>query len=373
MYTNRILAISTLQNIIDNKVFFIKTEDAFTNMLVLTSLRHLVYINQIIAKYSKKMSPAHNLLVCAIVEILYLDTPDYAVLKSYVDIAKDGHDKYVANFVNAILRKVCLNKDVLIKNDNGKFFPSSFLQILRQDYDAKTIAKIEADCLVEPMLNLVYKDGSQELLENTGKIEKIAGYEEGLWWVQDKASSMAVEVLGDIRDTKVLDLCSAPGGKTAQLLSKGAKVVALDISESRLEILKENMTRLKLKPENIIVADAVDYLQNYKAEKFDIILLDAPCSATGTIRRHPEIVHLKTLTDVRKQAQIQQKLLILAGNALKKDGVLLYVVCSISKFEGERQIKEFLQNDEYVEIERIRTMPTTEMDAFFICKLKKVK
>ena len=200
---------------------------------------------------------------------------------------------------------------------------------------------------------------------------------------------------------QVLDLCAAPGGKTAQLISRGANTTALDISKSRLQTLSENLQRLNLTAQDIICCDALEYLKDYKEPLFDVILLDAPCSASGTLRRHPELVHIKSANDIKQAARLQRQLLEMAGKALKEGGILLYTVCSIAKAEGEEQIQTFLeQNTDYrllpIKINDIdfsgskslsvlispqgyiRTLPYYSghqggMDSFFVAKLQKVK
>ncbi|MGN0914447.1 MAG: RsmB/NOP family class I SAM-dependent RNA methyltransferase, partial [Alphaproteobacteria bacterium] len=227
--------------------------------------------------------------------------------------------------------------------------------------------------------------------KNNAKIPELPGYNDGEWWVQDAAASLAVKALGKISDQRVLDLCAAPGGKTAQLIAAGAKTTALDISDKRLITLDENLNRLNFQTERTICADALEYLKNFDEEPYDIILLDAPCSATGTLRRHPETVHIKSSADIKKMAALQKQLLNLARKALKNNGILLYCTCSISKIEGENQIAEFLKDNHnfkllpiknigFKEAETpegyIRTLPfhlaeQGGMDAFFIAKLQK--
>ena len=211
---------------------------------------------------------------------------------------------------------------------------------------------------------------------------------------RDFAASLAARTLGNIKGLKVLDLCAAPGGKTAQLINAGAEVTSLDISKPRLQKLKENLERLKFNAE-IICADALEYLKNISEPAYDAILLDAPCSATGTIRRHPELVHIKRLQDIEKLAALQKDILDVAGNALKKGGSLVYCTCSIAKDEGEKRIEEFIKNhpefsvkpvnsqgigrslEEIITPEGfIRTLPghlaaSGGSDAFFIARLQK--
>lgn len=363
-----------LQEILENKVFAseVKTKLdsqnssalAFSNMLLQTSLRHLVYIKKSLNLFIKKKIPNNSrlvfyLLILASAEIIYLNTPDYAIINSYVEIVKQLFDKYIAGFTNAILRKMCKEKQNIIKNDKGEFFPSEFRKILTSSYRKKTINEIERSASKEPLLDITLKKdisipnainlplGSKRL-PNNGKITEIIGYSEGNWWVQDFSSSLGVKLLDNICGLKALDICAAPGGKTAQLINGGASVTAIDISAQRLKKFKQNMDRLQLQAENIICSDAVLWLDNNPEQLFDIILLDAPCSATGTLRRHPEVVHIKSIRDVDKVIDIQKELLQKASSHLVSGGKLIYCTCSLSKQEGEDQVKEFLlKNPDY--------------------------
>lgn len=374
MADSRLTAAQILLDIIENKNFAseakarfekqIGTDSAFINMLLQTTLRHMVFIKRILKQFVKKKLPAqsalaHYALLLGTTEILYMDTPDYAAINSYVELVKKQLDKYVAGFVNAVLRKVVANKETFLAAKDEEFFPPEFRKILNAGYGKKTVRKIEQSFLNEPGLDLSCKAEPQAWaqkleaaflptgtlrLPNQGGIARLEGYEEGAWWVQDFAASLAAKALGkNIAGQKVLDLCAAPGGKTAQLLAAGAQVTALDISETRLARLQENVKRLKLPQPEIICADAVSYLQNLPAPAFDAILLDAPCSATGTLRRHPEIVHIKNLSDVEKQTIIQKEILNVVSKALKPGGTLIYCVCSLAKAEGEEQIAAFLK------------------------------
>lgn len=382
-------AVFILQDILKNKNFFTQKEDAFVNMLILTSLRHLVFIKKTLKQFAKKKLPssvsiAEYALILAATEILYLDSPDYAVLNSYVDITKKHTDKYVSGFINAVLRNICKNKEEILSKDSGEFFPAEFFRILQSSYSKKDIQQIQKSCQQEPALDITLKTGAKvnidgERLDDSTirildkvKIKDLDGYDEGKWWVQDYAASMAVKTLGDIKDKTALDICAAPGGKTAQLIDKGAKVTALDISAERLKTLEENLNRLQMKTEETICMDGVEFLKTTD-KKFDIILLDAPCSATGTIRRHPEIVHIKSQKDIEKQVGVQKEFLNNIEKALNPDGILLYCVCSISKFEGEKQIHDFLDhNPNFKPLEEIRTLPIG-MDSFYIAKLQKIE
>lgn len=346
-------------------------EKGFANMLFMTTLRQLSFIKtEVLPKFVKKKIPQKQqileyLLFLGAAEILFMNTPDYAVINSYVEAAKIKTDKFGANFINAVLRNILRQKDVLLQNRKSGYFSKDFLQILKQDYTSAEIAAMEEFAKIEPPLDITFKHsllksssfgtllptGSIRLPANT-KVKELDGFNNGDWWVQDAASALAVKCLKDIKGKRILDLCAAPGGKTAQLLDAGAIVTAVDISESRLLMLKENMERLNL-TENLTVvcADGISFTSD---TQYDIILVDAPCSATGTFRRHPEIMHAKTLNDVKKQAALQQKILEHAVTLLAPKGTILYATCSLAKMEGERQIHSFIKAHSDFEITPIR-------------------
>jgi len=349
------ISLGDIKNTIDDK------ERPFFNMLMMTALRQLTFIKTEILpqfikkKISNKQQILEYLLFLAVTELLFLDTPDYAVINSYVEIAKKETDKFGANFVNAVLRNVLRNKEDLLSKRKAGYFSADFIKILKQDYAPLLIREMEDMVSIEAPLDLTLKqnmtlkaDDGIMLFGNTlrlpanTKVSEIPDYKEGFWWVQDAASSLVVKCLPNLENKKVLDICAAPGGKTAQLLDKGAIVTAVDISEKRLQRLKENIDRLKLANNLTIVCS--DALQFQAKEKFDVILVDAPCSATGTYRRHPEIMNIKTLKDVKSQAALQKQILEHVIELLKPQGILAYATCSLSKLEGEIQIKNFLLN-----------------------------
>lgn len=425
MQNPRISAAFILQSVIEDKIFFgeLKKQSSekdlpFINMLVLTTLRHWTGLNQILDTFlSRKIANKHRiaryLLLLALAELLFMTTAPYAVINETVSNVRKETDKFLSGLANAVLRKAVQQKEILLKQTKKiNPLPQNFKEILR-GYTTEEIEKIAqaVDCL--PTLDLTVKDEPQkwaeelsaELMPNgtlrifqAESVHNLAGFSEGEWWVQDAAASLPVLALGNIKGKKVIDLCAAPGGKTAQLLAGGANVTALDISEKRLVRLKENMKRLKFDNLNVIHQDALEFLNNSE-EKFDIVLLDAPCSATGTFRRHPEVLYIKTAEDVRQQARLQYDLLKACRNVLKPQGILLYSVCSISKAEGEEQMQRFLHENpdfalipiEAADIEKygkwqtpllsadgtIRTLPFYElqksgMDSFFICKMKRI-
>ena len=423
----REIAFETYQKSLNNNGFEgfenteIKTQDmAFIKRLVMTTLRKQEFLKKVINKYSskpmpQKMQPSHFLLIMGCTEALYFRTPTYAVVNSYVSLAKKIGNKYSGGFINAILRKVCNDKENILQAQNVPFFTKSFRQILQKDYTQKQISLIEKYSAQEPPLDITTKKDFESWatklngklmpnnsirIQSAGEIKQLPEYENGEWWIQDMASSLAVKTLKDIKGLKVLDLCAAPGGKTAQLINAGADVTALDISEKRLQTMRENLARLKMQTVKTICADANSFLQECK-EKFDIILLDAPCSATGTLRRHPEIVHNRSIKDVEQCVDIQKNILGNIDSCLKKGAILLYSVCSLAKDEGEKQIINFISTNPQYKIVPITTelfdnkdadslqeMITEEgfmrclpchfakdggVDGFFIAKLKKEK
>lgn len=425
----RLTAAETLQNILSGQTFLSEVKNAerlrahkdfaFINMLLLTTLRRLVFLKKTLKNFIKKPLPEKSAfveyaLLTAAAELLFMESPDYAVLNSYVNLIKQKTDKYLANFANAVLRNLCRQKNEILAQNTTEVFPPEFQKILQKGYSKATIAAIEEFTLFEPLLDLTVKqnapDWAERLggqlmpngtvrLENNGKISGLPGFHDGSWWVQDFAAALAVQSLGDIRGLKILDLCAAPGGKTAQLINAGADVTALDISEQRLMTLAENIHRLKLPLPKIVCEDALNYLQKPMSEAYDIILLDAPCSATGTLRRHPELIHLKSRKDISQAALVQQQLLSASAKTLAPGGTLLYAVCSLAPQEGEEQIFNFLSahpnfrtdpiteqslnrfsNHSLSEIITpsgwIRTLPfhlkhLGGMDGFFIARLKK--
>lgn len=420
--TIRRQCVEILKQILEQSLFFnalksqINDKDLpFANMLVLTALRNLVSIREVLQKYLAKKIPnknkaAYYALVLALTEIAYLKTPDYAVINEYVNITKKTTDKFTANMVNAVLRRISSEKENLNTLFNTPHFPQNFQNILRQDYSSEQILNMEKMLSVEPPLDLtvhgneeeiakllngvLLPNGSIRLNKTDTKISELYGFKEGLWWVQDFAASLPIFLLKNVKDKKVLDLCAAPGGKTAQLLAGGAKVTALDVDKERMDRLKNNIKRLNLEQNlQTEVADALEFLAHVN-EVFDIIILDAPCSATGTFRRHPEVLHIKTTDDVKNALVLQEKMLDAVSSHMAKDGILLYCTCSIAKDEGEKQIKRFLERHPEFELlpfedkelkvveEKIidngvlRTLPyymkeKGGMDAFFAARLQR--
>ncbi len=334
-------------------------ETAFVKMLVLTVLRRYAFLKRVYGAFMKKKPTAevNVILSAATAELFFMDTPDYAVIDTYVGIAKKTGGKYVSGFVNAVLRNIVRQKEDFIKDADKNLFPETYVKILKSGYSSEQILRMEKMLQQEAPLNVQVKKNAENwaqtlggrviadnsiVIDNAGKIENLTGYHDGEWWVQDIAASLPAACFSELCGKRVLDLCAAPGGKTAQLLAQGAIVTSLDCDMARLEILKQNISRLQLSQPEIICDDVLHYLENFKGQPFDAVLLDAPCSATGIFRRHPEVIWGKTMADVKKQAELQRKILNALSPILIDGGELVYSTCSLAPMEGEQLIRSFV-------------------------------
>ena len=358
-----------LDKICDNEPNFKKLDQRdknFVRLTILETLRRNIQIDSIIKRFltkplEYKRIKIQNLLRISICQILFLKVSEYAVVNTTVEIAK----KYKFHkLVNAILRNVCRQKKQLF-NEFGNLsnLPSWILKDLKKNLSPTEIKQISKVIIEEPELNLKIKksyvkfknwevvmDGkfieSDILLtKNNGKINNLPFFNEGLWWVQGLSSSLPVKCLDNLfpisqrKERKILEVCAAPGGKTAQLVDYGFQSISLDISEYRINQLKTNLDRLDYKPEII----CTDFLNYNPDQKFDAILLDAPCSASGLIQKKPEILVINKQTDLKKLMVEQNRLLEYSKEFVKKGGYIIYCVCSINNCEGYEQINKFLK------------------------------
>jgi 16S rRNA (cytosine967-C5)-methyltransferase len=331
---------------------------ALMRRLVATVLRRLGTLRHLLGGFLEKGFPAdaprtETILLLGAAQILWLDVPDHAAVDLSVRLAQaDRRAGRYAGLVNAVLRRVAQNRDNVAASDAVRDTPDWLLARWSKHYGddvARAIAEANGH---EPALDLTVKQNADSWAERlrgrvlpTGTVRTIAhgaiallpGFSEGAWWVQDAAASIPARLLGDVQGRAVLDLCAAPGGKTAQLALAGAQVTALDRSPGRLNRLRENLTRLDLQAETV-AADALEW----QGGPFDAVLLDAPCSSTGTIRRHPDVPWLKGEIDLTVLTSLQQRLLDRAVQMLKPGGTLVYCVCSLEPEEGEQQIAALL-------------------------------
>ena len=252
---------------------------------------------------------------------------------------------------NAVLRKIAADGSRLTKRQDAPRLntPEWLWESWSAAYGEAACRRIATAHLDEPPLDLTALGdpagtatalGGTKLptgtvrLSRAGGITELPGFAEGRWWVQDAAAALPMRLLGDVSGKCVVDLCAAPGGKTAQLAAAGARVTAVDRSEPRLARLRENLSRLGLSA-NTAHADAAAWRPN---EPADAVLVDAPCSATGTIRRHPDVARIKSQRDVAALLPVQQQLLAAAADMVKPGGAVVYCVCSLQPEEGPEQI-----------------------------------
>ncbi len=338
-------------------------DKGFTRMMVSTALRRLGQIDDLIEKAVEKKPPHNatlqNILRLGITQVAFMDVPDHAAVDTSVSLTERlGMEKQKA-FVNGVLRTITrVGREWLERQDEGRLnTPEWLLKIWIEDYGLGTAAHIAAANLSEAPLDITIKDEDSrnfwasnfkatEMTTGTlrktsgGNVSEIQGFEEGHWWVQDASAAIPARLMGDVRGQSVIDLCAAPGGKTMQLAAMGAHVVALDRSANRLKRLSENLQRMGLgEAVEIVASDASSWRPKDPAP---YILLDAPCSATGTVRRHPDVMHLKSPKDISGLESIQARILENAFEMLMPGGVLIYCTCSLQKSEGEDQIAVFL-------------------------------
>lgn len=334
---------------------------AFARLLAGTTLRRLGQIDDALKRCMDKplargARPAGLPLRLAAAQMLFLDTPAHAAVDGAVrQVRRLGK---LSGLVNAVGRRLAREKDDILADQDAARLncPDWLWREWTAAYgETETRAMLSA-MLEEPALHLtaraepaVWAEQLQAEMLPTGtlrrqaggRIEDLPGYGEGAWWVQDVAAALPARLLGDIAGLAVLDLCAAPGGKTAQLAAAGARVTALDISPGRLRRVEENLKRLKLQA-TVVEADAATW---QPAAALPAILLDAPCTSTGTIRRHPDIWHLKSAADVELMAALQDKLLDAACAMLAPGGTLIYCTCSLQPREGPERIAALLARD----------------------------
>ena len=345
---------------------------ALTRAIVATSLRRKGQLDIVIDRFLERGMPEkagtlYPILLSGAAQLVFLKTPPHAAIDLAVTLAQyDPRARRYDKLVNAVLRRVSEHGEAIAAAlDAPRVNTPDWLwaRFERAWGEQRTRAIAEAN-LIEPPLDLTVKGdpegwaaatlgrvlptGSVRLLPK-GRIESLPGYEDGAWWVQDAAASLPARLLGDVAGKRVADLCAAPGGKAAQLAVAGASVVAVDDSQPRLKLLAENLARLGLEAE-IVTADATTW---DPGERFDAILLDAPCSSTGTIRRHPDIPYTKSAKDIAPLASLQSRLLDNAAALLKPGGKLVYATCSLDPEEGEAQVAALLGRNERLRLDLI--------------------
>ena len=341
--------------------------------LAATTLRHMPQLDQVLDGMIEKKPPLralNALRVCA-AEILVDGIAAHGAVNAAVEIVRASpKTRTLGGMVNAVGRKLGALDASALKDIEPPKLPKALRGAFVKSYGEEATVAMEAVHTQRPPVDLtlrvpadapywakrlgaeVLPTGSLRLAQ-PGQISALDGYEAGKWWVQDTAAAMPVRLFEGLKGKRVLDLCAAPGGKTLQLAALGAEVTALDVSDARMERVRENLTRARLSAE-LVVADALTWEPD---QPFDAILLDAPCSATGTIRRHPDLPYVRPSLDLKPILEVQAALLRRSSAWLKPGGQIVYAVCSLIGAEGERQIERLLADDPSMSVDPVDVEP----------------
>lgn len=368
-------------------------ERAFARAMVHVTLRNKGLLDHLIdpcleKKPKGRMRDMLNILRLALAQFSFMNVPAYAAIDEANRLCIQTKFTQYRKLVNAVLRRIEREKKTFSLDERARLnTPNWLYESWVEAYGDETALKIARAHLEDPDLDLTLKHADEAdiwakrldgeviaphsvRLETYGRIEELDGFDNGSWWVQDQAASLPVTLLGDVQGLKILDLCSAPGGKTLQLAARGAEVIAIDKSKNRLKRVEENLARTKLQAE-ILSANLLEW---EPAAPVDGILLDAPCSATGTLRRHPDGLWIKRPSDIKALCDIQGKLWHRASLWVKPGGVIVYCTCSLQPEEGELMLKAFLKGHKNFEImgEPLRTFPFEGRDGFFAVAVKRM-
>ena len=347
---------------------------AFVRLLLATTLRRLGEIETVLGALIERPLDGANatgrqVLRLGAAQLLFLGTPPHAAVDTSVRLVVDAGLPHLKGLANAVLRRVAREGIALLGDrDPARLNTPQWLwESWSEAYGEEAARAIAAAHLVEAPLDLTPRANAQfwagqlegDLLSTGtirrttgGAITELPGFAEGAWWVQDAAATLPVRLLGDVAGKRVADLCAAPGGKTLQLAAAGAHVTAVDISARRMVRVAENLARAGLSAE-LVTADASKWTPE---EKFDALLIDAPCSGTGTLRRHPDIAWLKDEDDVGRLTLTQDRLLQHAIELLKPGGTLVYAVCSLQEDEGLARMESLLAREK--RLQRVPVQPS---------------
>lgn len=384
-------------------------DKGFARQLVMATLRHYGQLGALIDAYvpiplTGSAAAVNVLLRMGAAQLLLLGTPPHAAIDTSVQLCKQIGFVAQAGLVNAVLRKLAAEQPPLAPATHN--MPSWMKGAWRSAYGREATDAIAEQCLKEPPLDLSfntnvhfnYDENPHPLWHNMQRIAnqditQLEGYDEGAFWVQDVAATLPVRALGDVSGKLVVDVCAAPGGKTLQLCAGGAQVIALDRSENRLKTLRSNLDRCGFAGQvQVLCADATQWQPDALLRAPDMVLLDAPCSATGTVRRHPDIWLRKSQQEVAEMVQLQRAILERIMHWLPPHALLVYAVCSLQLEEGEGQLAWLQQHYPQLRLEpfaidgvpdewhkqagTLRTLPhyfaeQGGMDGFFIAKLRR--
>jgi 16S rRNA (cytosine967-C5)-methyltransferase len=310
----------------------------FAHAIAAEALRRLPDLDALIDSATRNQLPddakARSALRIALVQALAMNTPPHAAISTVLPLVDGGPRKLVHGVFGTLMRQGAVLPD-------PPSLPASVAARWRQAWGTEAVKAAARLIAIPPALDLcgTFPDdlegtslmpGHLRLARGT-PVPGITGYDEGGWWVQDIAASLPARLLGPGEGRDALDLCAAPGGKTMQLAHAGWKVTAIDASESRLARLRENLARTSFEAE-IVAADLLKWAPD---RLYDAILLDAPCSATGIYRRHPDVLHRARPAAIAEMAAAQKAMLARAAEWLKPGGTLVYSVCSLEAEEGE--------------------------------------
>ena len=347
----------TLDEAMETSEFYMRMQGpdrGFARAMASAALRQLGRVDKGLAPFLSRpletaTPPAKALLRIGAAQTWLMETPDHAVVSETVDAAKNwARARSASGFLNAVLRKAVADRTHFDKAPTTAIWPDWLTVEMMTSLGVEAATAVAEAQLSEPDLNLTPKDpanaealaadlgadiiGGGSLRLPSGDVSALPGYEDGAWWVQDVAAALPVRLLGAQSGETVFDLCAAPGGKTMQLAATGANVVAVDRSGPRLERVRENLERTGLSANvEIVEAKLEDWLPGKLADR---ILLDAPCSALGTLRRHPEGAWIKQPGDIARFPDVQARLLRGAIDLLKPGGTLVYCVCTPLAREG---------------------------------------
>jgi len=390
-----------LETTLDRSTLTDPRDRASAHRLAATVLRHMGSMTELLQPLLRREppTPVRCALLMGVAQLRHLETPPHAAVGTIVSLLRRRGLAPFAGLANAVLRRVARDGDELAEGLDADRLDVPAWLWTAWGHRARDIA---AGLHREAPIDLTLRPGATapeggEILPNGSvrfapgtRVTELEGFDQGAFWVQDAAATMPARLLGIQPGQSVIDLCAAPGGKTAQLAVAGAKVIAVEREETRARRLKQNLERLDLEA-SVVVADALVWQPEDKA---DAVLLDAPCSATGTLRRHPDVLWVKRPRDVLALAKDQDKLIDAAGAMLKPGGVMLYAVCSLQDEEGPQRVAAALKRGWALEpftAEELASMPEAltkqgtfrthpgmwaergGMDGFFAARLRKTR
>jgi 16S rRNA (cytosine967-C5)-methyltransferase len=359
---------------------------ALTRRIVATVLRRLGTLRRLTGDLLERGLPkdrplVESALLIGAAQLLFLEVPQHAAVDLSVQLVQgDPRSARYAGLVNAVMRRIARGEIPPLTDYERHHLdtPEWLFARWAKAYGEEKAHAIAMAHRMEPPLDLTVKSDPDEWAERLGgrkmptgsvrlavhgQIPALPGYAEGEWWVQDAAAAMPARLLGDVRGRAVADLCAAPGGKTAQLAAAGAMVTAIDQSTPRMARLKENLGRIGLDAASI-VANAVDWGPDPPSAVFDAVLIDAPCTSTGTIRRHPDIPWRKAPGDIVALSSLQRRLLGRAIDLTRSGGTIVYCTCSLEPEEGEDIVSGVAEQDRRVRRKPITAAEFPDLEAF---------